>query len=1026
MEMILATLGVSLGTALLKVIEEIAKKLVDAGIEPSLEIAKKKLTAGYNAAKAAEELRDKTMAALDAMRAETPDPFERLKITNWVTGQDAGTYDLLAATSIEMVDVDPGIISSRLLTALGIDEDRRDLLAQFLVYLRRELTHSVAYGPLITYANDLDRRGLLKGLTHQVESIGQDTRKLVSYLAQWIARQGLTDNDAGALKTYLEHCRSNWSQLMLPIVRKNVGPLSPELKRIFVPLQVRDERAEEAARKTAEKRKIRSRLDEGIEQIQPVDFYTAMAKYRRFVLVGMPGTGKTTLLRRAALAFAEGRATEDLGWQGEPKLPIFIRLRNFGIYLAENRSRFSAPGPGALVAFLEQNLQNDQMIKIPEDFLKRRLQDGECMVLLDGLDEVLENRAVVAQSVNAFIKEYGQGDNWIGISSRPRGYTGDARLQLAEADLALLEVLPLGPNQIRELIKNVLPLLESKDAQRQKDLTRLSGRILSNKNLTEIASVPMFCAALVQVYKYHGADLPQRRVDVLAEIVDLLLGFWYAQSSELLDPITISTYDGTGHTGRETEEAVEQKFNYLAHLAYYMQAELEQVEITTEQARKRLAKYIQEQEGVPADKALEWARGFLRSAHEQSGLFVENSPGSHSFLHKNFLEFFAASSLLKDQDNPIETVKAYLDNKEWEEVLLFTAAHPAATNRFRSNLIPAILACAENCEAGTEAWARRLAIAGRMASDMTTRLPAEPRSRIADTLYTAATNPQLAPPLRAELADTLDGFWSPADLYTFLPLPGSKGETFYMGRYPVTNAQYERFLQPENFGEAGQAYWQDFPQFDEHGQPIKKSLGLMGWKWLQTQSEERLAESGVLLPRYWRDPRFGIMRPGAPVVGVTWYEANAYCRWLLAHWEELEEGRQGLPRPRLVRLPVESEWEIAAGGLQPEDRYPWDGKKATNPTQEILKKANITESKINRTTPVWMYPQGKSTRGIWDMAGNVWEWQVNYFDKDHDSSSLRGGSWGDDGGYARCAARYRFGPGCRRDHIGFRVSLSLL
>lgn len=80
MEMILATLGISLGTALIKVTEEIAKKLVDAGIEPTLEVAKKKLTAGHDASKAADELRDKTMAALNAMRAENPDLFNRLRI----------------------------------------------------------------------------------------------------------------------------------------------------------------------------------------------------------------------------------------------------------------------------------------------------------------------------------------------------------------------------------------------------------------------------------------------------------------------------------------------------------------------------------------------------------------------------------------------------------------------------------------------------------------------------------------------------------------------------------------------------------------------------------------------------------------------------------------------------------------------------------------------------------------------------------------------------------------------------------
>ncbi len=461
-----------------------------------------------------------------------------------------------------MVDLDPKKVPAKLLTALQLDDTRRELLARFLVYLRKKLADTDSFSRLIAYADDLDQRGSLVGLTHEVESMAQDMRRVESLLEEFARKQGLTVDDARAFKAYLENCRAHWEGLMLPLVRKNVGRLSPNMKRIFVHLMVRDEKAEEEARKEtekAQKRALRTRLDEVQAPVQPVDFYAAFAKYKKFILVGLPGMGKTTLLRRAALAFAEGRAGEDLGWPGAVKVPIFVRLRNFGIYLAENRAKFSAPGPGALVAYLEQNLRSDERVDIPQDFFERRLEAGECVVLLDGLDEVLDNRAEVAQFVNAFITKFTRFDNRIGLSSRPKGYEGDTYLQLSGADLARLEVLPLPPAGIRDLIGKLLPLLEANPRQRQEDATHLGERILSSQNLTEIASVPLFCSALVQVYKYHGADLPQRRVDVLAEIVDLLLGFWYAQNPDILDPLKLAQADGTGHVYADVQELVELK-----------------------------------------------------------------------------------------------------------------------------------------------------------------------------------------------------------------------------------------------------------------------------------------------------------------------------------------------------------------------------------------------------------------------------------------------------------------------------------
>ncbi|HQX17398.1 MAG TPA: formylglycine-generating enzyme family protein, partial [Anaerolineales bacterium] len=279
---------------------------------------------------------------------------------------------------------------------------------------------------------------------------------------------------------------------------------------------------------------------------------------------------------------------------------------------------------------------------------------------------------------------------------------------------------------------------------------------------------------------------------------------------------------------------------------------------------------------------------------------------------------------------------------------------------------------------------------------------------------------------RASAADTLDelGYAIP-DLHAFIPIPKSPSINyeFAVSKYPVTNGQYERFLKSD-FN--NKKYWVDFQKYDENSDKMtNQTWGVEPWDWLgeELQNKNNDMQDGVLLPRYWRDPRFGIARRNAPVVGVSWYEASAYCNWLLENWENLEEGKQGLSKPKEIRLPLEKEWSTAAGGEDPKERYAWDKKGAKTKTEDLPRFANTSESGINRTTPVWMYPQGESPNHIMDMSGNVWEWQANYRDLKNGWLGLRGGSWDHNVVFARVVIRDFNHPNNRFNIIGFRVAL---
>jgi formylglycine-generating enzyme required for sulfatase activity len=218
------------------------------------------------------------------------------------------------------------------------------------------------------------------------------------------------------------------------------------------------------------------------------------------------------------------------------------------------------------------------------------------------------------------------------------------------------------------------------------------------------------------------------------------------------------------------------------------------------------------------------------------------------------------------------------------------------------------------------------------------------------------------------------------DLNRFTALQPQKNSKvsypFWIGKYPVTNAQYERFLNAPDF--ANPVYWLEIPKFDENCERTG-DWGRQGLDWLQEQLEE--SKSKVLLPRYWDDEDFGKTNPNHPVVGISWYEASAYCEWLFQNWEVLSESKANSPlKPQAIRLPLETEWATAAGGEEPAGRYAWDevGKQTTS-LKEIVRRANTNESGIGYTTSVNAYPLGKSPFGVMDMSGNVWEWQANYY-----------------------------------------------
>ncbi|UCG49203.1 MAG: SUMF1/EgtB/PvdO family nonheme iron enzyme [Phycisphaerales bacterium] len=255
--------------------------------------------------------------------------------------------------------------------------------------------------------------------------------------------------------------------------------------------------------------------------------------------------------------------------------------------------------------------------------------------------------------------------------------------------------------------------------------------------------------------------------------------------------------------------------------------------------------------------------------------------------------------------------------------------------------------------------------------------------------------------------------------------------SFYIGRYEVTNQQYCDFLNSafsqnhiEVRDDVVYAVGKDYAYFETHAASLASQIDYSG---------------GLFTVR----TREGYDMADHPVIQVSWHGAAAYC-----NWRSREEGHGRCYDPNTwefdisktaYRLATEAEWEYAAKGgcHDPYYEYPWcdNSIDCTKANYSVCNPLGFSSYPF--TAPVGSY--SADGYGLYDMAGNVWEWCNDWYSETYYGFSpyddpggpesgthrvLRGGGWGGHLFFCRVTSRYNFCDTCLEDNFGFRVVLS--
>ncbi len=464
-----------------------------------------------------------------------------------------------------------------------------------------------------------------------------------------------SEHAASLLQQYRSFLVKDCGQMTIEGVRADmeIGQRRFDLERLFVPLKVVPCRPEISKHDPLAEQKLRKWVE---KNSNPVPFGKVFGKRKHLALLALPGGGKTLLLKRLAVAYADTQrllSTEDL----LPDLaltPVLIRCREW-------REHIRKPILTLLQSLPDITGQSD-LVGL-RDALIPKLRDGSALLLVDGLDEIHEDadRTTFVEHLESFLEDFPRVR--LVVTSREAGFSLVAPSISRFCDRWL--VAPLENPAIKLLCENWRCLMSGDSPEAVSEMNEVVAHLIQNASLHRLAENPLLLTMLL-VVKHGAGRLPPDRVSLYSRAVEVLLDTWNIK----------------GHDPLNLKEAVPQ----LACVAFQLMkagkqtATEQELLALLEEARERVPQIRRYAKDSPYD--------FLKRVELRSSVLLEaghqiergKTVPFYQFRHLTFQEYLAAVAVAEGhyidysrKDTVLTPLAKCLIADEWKEVVPMAA-----------------------------------------------------------------------------------------------------------------------------------------------------------------------------------------------------------------------------------------------------------------------------------------------------------------------------------------------------------------